>query len=83
MQYTLEYAKRDFSAGYIDTFAIDRTLTADAFVYVVLLGSGSAQGPLVDARDKKPRHFKSIDAAVSALGSIGFRVERLVPNSAF
>lgn len=79
MNYTLEYAKRDYEAGYLDTVFIDRFLLPDSVGFVVMLGKGDKQGPLVDAREKKPRVFKSLDGAFSAVCAIGFRVDRLLP----
>lgn len=73
--WTMDLAKRDFSIGYLESFQIDRALLANG--WNVRLKGGTNRGPLVDAREKKPRVFKTLDAAVVALEQIGFKVESL------
>lgn len=78
MYYTMADAKRDFGRGYLKSFGIERyTLQMGWAVYLM---DGEAVGYLVDARTKKDRLFKTLDAAVSAVESIGFKVDRLIPS---
>ena len=73
--WTMEQAKRDFRIGYLEGFHIERAPMEDG--WQVHLHGGSARGPLVDARKKTPRLFKSLDSAVLAVEQIGFKVESL------
>lgn len=74
--YTTAQAKRDFSIGYLTDYHIQRfPMSTDWTIYFKISGNGS--GYLVDARKKEPRHFKTLDAAVSALEEVGFKVEGL------
>lgn len=73
--WTMELAKRDFSIGYLETFHIERAPMVHG--WHVMLKGGTNRGPLVDAREKKPRVFKTLDAAVVALEQVGFKVESL------
>ena len=76
-KYTIKQAKRDFEIGYLTRFRIERApLDADGG-WVVVLGQGIGEGPIVDVRTKQTRIFRSLDSAVSALGEIGFCVEVL------
>lgn len=75
-QNTMAQAKRDFEIGYLTEFELRRWPLA-GLGWFVWLGKGNAAGWLVDARTKEPREFKSLDSAVSALESIGFRIEQL------
>lgn len=73
---TTPQAKRDFEIGYLTTFHLEKAPMAET--WQVFLGSGNGAGWLVSQRDKtNPRQFKTIDAAVSALEEIGFKVEFL------
>lgn len=73
---TLAQAKRDFEIGYLTDFEL-RRLPLAGLGWFVWLGKGNAAGWLVDARSKQPREFKTLDAAISAVESIGFKVEEL------
>lgn len=73
---TLAQAKRDFEIGYLTEFELRRWPLA-GLGWFVWLGKGNAAGWLVDARSKQPREFKTLDAAISAVESIGFKVEEL------
>lgn len=73
--WTMAQAKRDFSIGYLTDFSMTRYELGHG--WRVDLRGGSARGSLVDARDKSPRQFRTLDAAVSALEQIGFKVEGL------
>ena len=74
---TLAQAKRDFEIGYLTKFNL-RRLPLAGLGWFVWLGEGNGAGWLVDARTKQPREFKTLDAAVSSLESIGFKVEELI-----
>jgi hypothetical protein len=71
----MDLAKRDFKIGYLEGFHIDRAIAGNG--WHVYLKGGTNRGPLVDAREKKPRLFKTLDSAVNAIEQIGFRVESL------
>jgi len=73
---TLAQAKRDFEIGYLKEYRLKRWPLAGQG-WFVWLGEGNAAGWLVDARSKEPREFKTLDAAVSSLEAIGFKVEEL------
>lgn len=81
MDYTMLFAKKDLQAGYLTGYQIDRvsmeygwTITLRAWGTTK---SRAATGWLVDARTKKSRVFKTLDAAVKALEQIGFKVDSL------
>lgn len=75
MNRTMSVAKHEFEIGYLKSFSIDRHPLSDG--WWVMLGSSGARGFLCDARTKEPRLFKSLDGAVSAVESIGFKVSTL------
>lgn len=75
--YTMAQAKRDFEMGYLADYHIQRVILGSGW-WVWLKSDGMAAGPLVDARTKKAREFKTLDAAVSAIESVGFKVEGLL-----
>lgn len=72
MNWTLAQAKRDFSIGYLTEFSVSRSPMVEG--WHVRLKGGTAQGFLVDAHDKEPRTFKTLDAAVRTLETMGFQV---------
>ena len=72
---TMAQAKRDFQIGYLTKYHMERAPMAAG--WMLYLGEGNAAGWLVDARTKEPRTFKTLDSAVSALESIGFKVNCL------
>lgn len=74
--WTMALAKRDFEIGYLQDYRVER-VALQSGVWIVELKGGTARGHLVDARSKSPREFKTLDAAVSAIQAIGFRVEGL------
>jgi hypothetical protein len=69
-------AKRDFSIGYLTSYSISRVPMSND-EWCVQLKGGVNRGPLIDARDKSVRRFKTVDACVSAIEQIGFKVESL------
>ena len=75
-QFTMAQAKRDFDSGYMESFQIVRENIG--YDWNVLLKAGTNRGPLVDARTKTARCFKSLDGAIAALEQIGFKVEALM-----
>lgn len=79
IKYTVAQAKRDFDMGYLTQWHIDRApLGRGWFVH---LGSGNGRGVLVDTRSQEPRHFKSLDGAVSVVEGVGFEVNALYQGS--
>jgi len=74
---TIAQAKRDFEIGYLTQYRIERAPMQAEPGWMVHLGQGMAAGWLVDARSQEPRVFKTLDAAVSSLVSIGFEVNAL------
>lgn len=77
MANTAAQSKRDFSIGYLTTYRIERATMGGG--WLLHLGQGNAAGYLVDARTKEPRLFKTLDAVVSMVESIGFEVNALRP----
>jgi hypothetical protein len=76
-KWTVAQAKRDFEIGYLTDFSFERFRLDGGAEWSIKLAGGSARGVLVDARSKTPRTFRSLDAAIAAVESIGFRVEGL------
>lgn len=76
-KWTVAQAKRDFEIGYLTDFSFERVPLSVGAEWSIGLGGGSARGVLVDARSKTVRTFKSVDAAISVIESIGFRVDGL------
>jgi hypothetical protein len=74
MNVTLAQAKRDFSIGYAVRFVIEQAPMSDGWRVLLARDEGAPYGDLVDARTKKMRVFKTLDAAVAALREIGFSV---------
>ena len=72
---TLKQAKRDFELGYLNKYRIERSPLNDG--WVLILGERKAAGALVDARNKEPKVYKSLDSVISALEDIGFAVNVL------
>lgn len=74
-QWTMAFAKRDLKTGFLVAWRIDRAPMSCG--WNVMLKGGTNYGPLVDARTKQARVFRTLEAAVSALEGIGFKVESL------
>lgn len=70
--YTMAQAKRDFQRGMITGGTLVMPLPAEGGYWVLLDGLGGFGGPLVDARTKQVRYFRTTDAALNALHQIGF-----------
>lgn len=74
---TMAEAKRDFDRGLIQKFLIEKTMGG----YLIQLGysySGGAElEGLVDARERRCRVFKTLDAAVAVIQAVGFEVRQL------
>lgn len=79
MEWTLAQAKREFALGLIVSYDLERAILGAG--WHLMLRTASDVGYLVDARDKSPRLFKSLDSAVSAVEAVGFGVNGLVPRS--
>lgn len=77
--FTMAQAKRDFEHGYIKDWSIERFPIAGPGWFVMFRSmSGNILGWLIDAREKQPRQFKTLDAAVSSIEEVGFKVEKLL-----
>ena len=72
---TMAQAKRDYEIGYLTEWRITRSTVEP--VWMLILGSGNSVGPLVDARTKHSRVFKTLDGLVSTLEQIGFEINEL------
>jgi len=76
--WTVAEAKKDFDRGLLTGFEIHDSSGIMSNVqhwsvsFSVKIGQG---GALIDAREKVPRQFRTMDAAISALRSIGFRAQ--------
>jgi hypothetical protein len=73
--YTMAQAKRDFQRGYITGASLVAPLPSEGGWWVIVESSGGLEpggSPLVDARTKQVRYFKTADAAINALHQIGF-----------
>lgn len=77
MFYTMADAKRDFKMGYLSQYVIERNVLSPGWRVKIGPERNQVLHPLVDARTKQWRLFKSLDAAVSALEEIGFEVNVL------
>lgn len=77
MYYTMADAKRDFKMGYLAQFVIERNVLSPGWRVKIGPERNQVLHPLVDARTKQWRLFKSLDAAVSSLEEIGFEVNIL------
>lgn len=78
MFYTMADAKRDFSMGHLAHFSLERAQLETG--WCVLLSDDNAakrRYPLVDARTKTARVFRTLDAAINAIEDIGFKVDYL------
>ena len=76
-KWTLAQAKRDYALGYLSGWVIRRQ--GDEGWTVELHSTSGLTGPLVDARSREPRVFRSFNAVLSSLESIGFEVTELHP----
>ena len=72
---TMAQAKRDFQMGYLTVFSFERAMLTDGWLLV--LGAGMSKGPLLDARTKQPRVFKTLDSVLSSAEQIGFEINFL------
>ena len=75
--YTMATAKEHFHLGLLSGFGIERLPMGGGWS-VLLESRKTSTRPLLDARQKQPRVFKTLDAAVSAVEEIGFKVEMLI-----
>lgn len=74
MIFTMAEAKRDLSVGYLSEFSVQKQQSSSGWT-IWLKGAAGIDGTLVNQRDKSPRVFKTLDAAISALNDIGFDVQ--------
>ena len=76
--YTMAQAKRDFERGFLKGVEVRHWEIAGGVWTVMLESMGGSIGFLVDARTKRTREFKTVDAAVRAIQSMGFKIKTLV-----
>ena len=74
--WTMAEAKRDFHMGYMKGFTLEREAMGQGWYLSLKHAKGT--GPLIDAREKQPRTFRTSDAAIAAAEQVGFRVVALV-----
>lgn len=72
---TVAHAKRNFEFGFLVGARLDRA--PDGWICLLSQKGYSIDLFLLDARNHAPRVFKTLDAAISTVESIGFRVKRL------
>jgi len=77
MDWKMDQAKRDFQNGLLVGYEIQRAPMSAGRWQVALRTDSTVKGYLIDARRKAPRLFATLDAAVSELERIGFRVESM------
>lgn len=79
--WTMAEAKKDFERGLLTGFQIfdSSAIMKNDQSWSVSFSSklGVEGGALVDARTKQDRVFKTLDAAASAVRSVGFRAQSL------
>jgi hypothetical protein len=73
--WTLAQARRDYEIGFMSSFKLVKAPMQEG--WQILLRAGPHEGPLVDARQKQPRVFATLDGALETLQKIGFKVEYL------
>lgn len=73
---TAALAKRDFNLGLLTGFKID-FFQDHISVHFLHKSSALYYLPLVDARTKELRVFKTVDAAVNAIRSVGFVINSM------
>lgn len=72
---TMAQAKDYFQRDLLAAYAVGRVL--DYWLVRMQFKDSGGEFPLVDARSKQPRHFKTLDAAVRAIEEVGFDVSQL------
>lgn len=77
IEFTMEQAKRDFARGLLCGVCIVSQSSGGWSVQIATKLDGEGVGWLVDARKKKIRVMKTIEAAIVAVSQIGFVVNRL------
>lgn len=75
--WTLAFSKSAFEHGIIDAAFIVRAAMEDGWNVLLVTVDNTSQHLLCDAHDKRPRLFKTLDAAVRAAESVGFVVASL------
>ena len=74
---TMEQAKRDFSAGRLNTAVLIRVPMTRSDWTVRLVGAKGDAGMLLDVKTLEPQVFATLDGAVLALEKIGFSFSQL------
>lgn len=75
--WTLAFSKSAYEVGIIDDAFLVRAAMEDGWNVLLVTVDKSSQHLLCDAHDKRPRLFKTLDAAVRAVESVGFKVPSL------
>lgn len=76
--FTMAQAKQDFKRGLLGKVRIVAAMPGMWTVQLTSKLEKDGTGLLVDARKKKPRQMKSLDAAVATVAQIGFEIKQLI-----
>ena len=76
--WTMAAAKRDFERALIKEVRIVDTQHSTWSIQITSQLGMDSTGWLIDARKKKARQIKSLNAAVDAVEQIGFQVKQLL-----
>ena len=74
---TMEQARRDFSAGRLNSAIFIRVPMTRSDWTVRLAGAKGDAGMLLDLKTLEPQVFTTLDSAVQALEKIGYSVSQL------
>ena len=74
---TMEQARRDFSAGRLNSAIFIRVPMTRSDWTVRLAGAKGGAGMLLDVKTLEPQVFATLDSAVQALEKIGYSVSQL------
>lgn len=77
VNWTLAFSKSAYEHGIVDDAVIVRAPMEDGWNVLLVTVDASSKHLLCDAHDKRPRLFKTLDAAVRAVETVGFVVASL------
>lgn len=75
--WTVAFSKSAYEHGIIDDAFIVRAPMEDGWNVLLVTVDKTSRHLLCDAHDKRPRLFKTLDAAVRTVESVGFTVVSL------